>query len=599
MLPRLNPFESFTDTNGDPLDGGYVYIGTANQNPKTSPITVYFDSAMTIPAPQPLRTTAGRIVRSGSPAAIYSNASTFSILIENKSGQQVAFTAEAESDPASNMADLAASSGSSLVGFLQSGVGAVARTLQAKSRDTVSVKDFGAVGNGVTDDTAAIQAAVNAVRANGGGTVEFQPGQYLVSTTIDLHQGSALNIQIKGSGRGATTIRTTSNIVVFNHAESCVFQDFTIEQAGTAKTGRAFSTPTNKQAAYCVYERLSVDGFKFGAWWRYSLWNSVRDVRFNDCGAGIKASRNAFPDDQTNPAAPGSWNVDPGFFHNQNMFENVLCNGGEVGIYGTFNGCVFDNVTCQGQSDASGASNVVLPVGEPGVGMWLQGSASATGSRFGSQSNIISNYYSEFTRQPLIFDRSQVRLDSFFAQGGSSGDKYPQVIRAINGAEVNGDGCAASGSDWFNYRVNAVDSTLYGDIGVGSVSGNVSSLTDSTWYKNSGSGTGTNLTFTLTGSGLTQTLYTIPRRIGAVEVVCTVLRDGSAIRYGRWTVYFWQSGISQVVADPGNVLAATITLSGSDIIYTTTESLSHSVVAHVIPLALLGQTRSTGLYDVP
>jgi hypothetical protein len=45
------------------------------------------------------------------------------------------------------------------IAFLQAGTGAITRTAQAKLRDEVSVKDFGAVGDGVANDTAAIKSA--------------------------------------------------------------------------------------------------------------------------------------------------------------------------------------------------------------------------------------------------------------------------------------------------------------------------------------------------------------------------------------------------------------------------------------------------------
>ena len=43
---------------------------------------------------------------------------------------------------------------------------------------TANVKDFGAVGDGVTDDSEAVQSALNSVRDNGGGTVVFPRATY-------------------------------------------------------------------------------------------------------------------------------------------------------------------------------------------------------------------------------------------------------------------------------------------------------------------------------------------------------------------------------------------------------------------------------------
>jgi len=61
-------------------------------------------------------------------------------------------------------------------GFIQSGTGATQRTVEEKLKDVVSVKDFGAVGDGVTDDTAAIQAAFNSVTGEKGKNISVEDG---------------------------------------------------------------------------------------------------------------------------------------------------------------------------------------------------------------------------------------------------------------------------------------------------------------------------------------------------------------------------------------------------------------------------------------
>jgi hypothetical protein len=85
--------------------------------------------------------------------------------------------------------------------YLPDGTGAVTRTIQGKLRETVSVTDFGAVGDGVTDDTAAIQAALNAALAAGGGAVTLVRGStYKVTSKISIQSNCGL------LGDGTSTI---------------------------------------------------------------------------------------------------------------------------------------------------------------------------------------------------------------------------------------------------------------------------------------------------------------------------------------------------------------------------------------------------------
>lgn len=81
-------FPIFTDIDGQPLEAGYVWIGTANLDPQVNPINVYWDAALTILAPQPIRTLGGYPSNSGTPARLYVN-SDYSIRVMNKNGSTV------------------------------------------------------------------------------------------------------------------------------------------------------------------------------------------------------------------------------------------------------------------------------------------------------------------------------------------------------------------------------------------------------------------------------------------------------------------------------------------------------------------------------
>ena len=92
-----------------------------------------------------------------------------------------------------DLASEASAKGSELVAYIPSGTGAVAATVQSKLREFVSVKDFGAVGDGVADDTAAFSAAIAYVLAAANRPAIHVPaGKYVVDAiALDSARGLA------------------------------------------------------------------------------------------------------------------------------------------------------------------------------------------------------------------------------------------------------------------------------------------------------------------------------------------------------------------------------------------------------------------------
>jgi hypothetical protein len=206
MTEIVTPFAQFFDTSGVPLNNGAIFIGTAYLDAQTNPIPVYWDDALTIPAAQPIRTLNGYAVRNGAPARIFCNADNFSMTVQTSTGRTVWAVQDATSVPT-----LSNAQGSDQVGFIAAGPSAVARTVQNKLRDVVSVKDFGAVGDGVADDGPAIRAAIDSNRE-----VYFPPGTYQITSPCVFANKS--NVKLRGAGRASSRIRCASGAVFTNSA---------------------------------------------------------------------------------------------------------------------------------------------------------------------------------------------------------------------------------------------------------------------------------------------------------------------------------------------------------------------------------------------
>jgi hypothetical protein len=135
------------------------------------------------------------------------NAATSKTGADNaKTGAETARAAAQEAQSQSEMArdlsiaasySLSAGGGSAQVGYRRAPA-AQARTVEARLRDLpVHVADYGAVGNGVTDDSAAIQAAINDAAAAGGRDVVFDAKQYAIGTGLVV---STANVYLRGVG---------------------------------------------------------------------------------------------------------------------------------------------------------------------------------------------------------------------------------------------------------------------------------------------------------------------------------------------------------------------------------------------------------------
>jgi hypothetical protein len=188
----------FTDADGQPLEDGYIWIGTANLDPQGNPINVYWDAALTQIAGQPIRTLNGYPVNSGTPARLYVN-SDYSIRVMTRNGGTV-YSAPAATERYGNVisfSDITGTLPSTRVDFIQAGTGAVTRTAQNKMREIFSVMDFIPPGTDTenVDCTSYFNLATSAAAVYSDTIARrgifVPPGKYRIDGTVYVRKGQA------------------------------------------------------------------------------------------------------------------------------------------------------------------------------------------------------------------------------------------------------------------------------------------------------------------------------------------------------------------------------------------------------------------------
>jgi len=228
------------------------------------------------------------------------------------------------------------------------------QSVSEKLKESVSVKDYGAKGDGTTDDTAAIQAASLAVATAGGGILFFPEGTYKF-TRLTIRSG----VLFTGAGSGATFLVCTNSSTLdtgstFGSAFKAENNNIRVVRSGFSDLGIYAGDITLVSAQQdifqtiiglnlCMCERTIVENVSFGGWGSGALvfaraengteglgftgstqdgnYNHITNVSFASCG-------------KYNPDTAAIWLK---YKANSNKFYGVFAKGmtgsGVVSIY--------------------------------------------------------------------------------------------------------------------------------------------------------------------------------------------------------------------------------------------------------------------------
>ena len=316
----------FLDNNGVILSGGLIYTYSAGT---TTPLATYTTNLGTVAQPNPIiLDAAGRIpsgelwlttgfgykfvtkdangvligtydnVPSSAQPPIINDASSISYEQGNSTiaglfivGQSYLITFVGTT----NFQAIGASANQIGVYFIATGTGSgtgtaqFSRTVQAKFQEVVSVKDFGAIGNGSTDDTVAIQKAFS----SGATIITIPVGVYLLSSTVTVPTGVTLSGYGQSCVFKAKAGITITTLLDISNTNSVNLENFVIDANDpNANTSCILSINVTNFNAQGMY-------FKNPTAWGLALSTGCSNITLTNChgiggAAGVSGSLASF-----------------------------------------------------------------------------------------------------------------------------------------------------------------------------------------------------------------------------------------------------------------------------------------------------------------
>jgi polygalacturonase len=279
------------------------------------------------------------------------------------------------------------------LGFALPDTGAITRTIQSKLSDVVSVKDFGAAGDGVTDDTAAIQAAIDSLpnqtsnqgTVPEGGQIFFPAGVYKITSAINIGANDR-SVELIGAGKGRSIINVAFQGVGINvsgtdtgagYTKNFVLRDMRVQS--TTVTNRPVGTKllSIKYLNYFSIERCWFQGETYNAIYiEDALDGRIVDVRIDTAATNNQGFYNGMELVQVGViGAPNQITIDQCYIEDTFLSAIRLLKGEKVVIRNTLmqsnerNGIFFDQCNslhihdnyfeANGQSNASGSCDIV------------------------------------------------------------------------------------------------------------------------------------------------------------------------------------------------------------------------------------------------